>query len=164
METTAGSDYYTADALGSTILITDGAGAAAATYTYDTWGNTNTATGALAATNPWRYATGYTDTSGLVKLGTRNYNPAIGRFTQQNPARQGDNLYIYAGDDPTIFNDPSERSSFGNFLAEVGGGLAGIAVGGTCTVLTEGAGIGFCAVAGTASGAFLADEVNEGNY
>jgi RHS repeat-associated protein len=127
METTAGSSYYTADALGSTILITNSSGTAAATYTYDTWGTTNTATGTLAAANPWRYATGYTDTSGLIKLGTRYYNPALGRFTQQDPARQSDNPYIYAGDSPVNLDDPTGRYWGEGVVDDVADNVAGAA-------------------------------------
>ncbi len=37
--------YYTADNINSTILITNGAGGTAATYTYDSYGNTTATTG-----------------------------------------------------------------------------------------------------------------------
>jgi hypothetical protein len=56
---TGASFYYTTDALGSVIALTDSAQAKAATYTYDSWGN-GTSTGTAAAANPWRYAGGST--------------------------------------------------------------------------------------------------------
>ena len=78
----------------------------AATYAYDPWGNTTTSTGALATTNPWHYASSYTDTAtGYLKLGARYYNPSIGRFSQPDPA-QTCGGYAYAGNNPTNFIDP----------------------------------------------------------
>ena len=98
------SSYYTLDALGSVIALTDSTGNLAAGYTYDPYGTTLTATGPQATTNPYRYASGYTDPNGLVKFGTRYYNPASGRFTQPDPLGGG---YPYAGDNPTNRTDPS---------------------------------------------------------
>jgi RHS repeat-associated protein len=111
METGGSSYYYTADALGSTILLSNSSDAAAATYTYDAWGTiTSTVTG-IAATNPFRYAGGYEDSNGLTKFGTRYYNPAVGRFTQADPSGQESNVYAYSGDDPTDATDSTGRLS-----------------------------------------------------
>jgi RHS repeat-associated protein len=98
MRNSAGASYYfTTDALGSVIALTDSAQAKVATYTYDSWGKT-TATGSQAATHPWQYAGGYKDTTtGYTKFGARYYNPTTGRFTQPDPSGQEDNGYIYAG-------------------------------------------------------------------
>ena len=35
--------------------------------------------------NPWRYAGGYQDPTGLTKFGTRYYYPQLGRWTQRDP-------------------------------------------------------------------------------
>lgn len=65
----------------------------AATYSYDSWGNT-TATGAEAASNPWQYAGRYKDsTTGYTKFGARSYDPTTGRFTQTDPSGQEQNRY-----------------------------------------------------------------------
>ena len=37
----------------------------------------------------------------------RYYAPGIGRFTQMDPARSGDNLYVYCGSNPILNKDPS---------------------------------------------------------
>jgi RHS repeat-associated protein len=94
MRTSTGAGlYYTMDGLGSTILLTDSAQAAAATYSYDSWGNT-TSTGAQAATNPWTYAGWYNDTaSNRIKFGARYYNHYAARFTQPDPSGQESNRY-----------------------------------------------------------------------
>jgi RHS repeat-associated protein len=110
MHTAGQSYYYTSDAQGSVIALTDSTQGLAAAYTYDAWGNT-TSTGPLADTNPWTYATGYTDAAtGYLKLGARYYNPTTGRFTQPDPdALYGG--YVYASDNPTNFTDPTGRST-----------------------------------------------------
>ncbi|WP_251043125.1 RHS repeat-associated core domain-containing protein [Arthrobacter sp. ISL-69] len=109
MRTSAGASfYYTTDALGSVILLTDSAQAAAATYAYDSWGQTTVSTGAQAAVNPWTYAGGYNDTSSnRIKFGARYYNPYRGRFTQPDPTGQEANRYLYAGASPYNNTDPS---------------------------------------------------------
>jgi len=82
------------------------------TYAYDPYGNLTSSTGSVA--NPWRFAAGYFDSStGLYKYGTRYYNPGFGRWSQQDPVRgqlndpTSLNRYVYAGDDPVNFTDPS---------------------------------------------------------
>ena len=44
---------------------------------------------------------------GLYKTQTRSYAPGIGRFTQVDPARAGNNWYAYCGGDPVNHIDPS---------------------------------------------------------
>jgi len=101
--------YYTADIVGSNILITNSAGGSAAAYTYDSYGNTTATTGGTfaATTNPWRYGAGYTDPNGTIKLGARYYNTGLGRFTQPDPSGQEANNYAYAAANPITNNDPS---------------------------------------------------------
>ena len=106
--------YYAFDGLGSVIALIDAAGAQRAAYTYDPYGGHHTATalnGALPP-NPWRYAGGHLDATGLYKYGARYYDPNIGRWTQQDtidaigdPANA--NRYAYVGDDPINSVDPS---------------------------------------------------------
>ena len=48
-----------------------------------------------------------TDSSGLVYLRERYYNPLTRRFINPDPAREGWNWYAYAGGDPMGFVDPS---------------------------------------------------------
>jgi RHS repeat-associated protein len=103
-----GTFYYTTDALGSVIRLTDDTATTAATYAYDSWGNTTTATSAQANKNPWQYAGGYKDTAtALTKFGARYYDPFTGRFTQPDPSGQESNRYAYAGANPINNADPS---------------------------------------------------------
>jgi RHS repeat-associated protein len=141
---TGASFYYTTDALGSVILLTDSAQAAAATYAYDSWGNT-TATGAQAATNPWQYAGGYKDTTtSYTKFGARYYDATTGRFTQADPSGQESNRYAYAGCNPVNATDPTGLISLGCWVA------AGVALAaGAAFIVSAGAVIG--AAVGTAA-------------
>jgi len=110
--------YYIIDALGSVIALTDGSGAIAASYTYDPYGTTLTASGAQATVNPFRFASGYFDSAtGLTKFGDRYSDPSLGRWTQRNPiagsiADPGNlNRYVYAGDSPTNMTDVSGQAA-----------------------------------------------------
>lgn len=148
MRTSAGASYYyTTDALGSTILLTDSAQTAAATYAYNSWGLATTATGPQATVNPWTYAGGYNDTtSNRIKFGARYYNPYRGRFTQPDPSGQEANRYAYAGANPcnntdpsgldyascvkeTITDDVQEGFFFGAITGAIAGAVAGAGVG-----------------------------------
>jgi len=152
MHTAAGSYYYTVDALGSVILMTDptgAAGTAGAQYTYDTWGTITASTGNLSASNPWQYATGYKDLNGLTKLGTRYLDTTTARFTQQDPANQGSNYYAYAGDNPVSANDPTGR--FCVFGHNSSGGCTGASVAHTISKDVISGGVGG-AVAGCIGG------------
>lgn len=163
MTNSAGTFYYTTDALGSTITLTDGAQGKAANYVFDSWGNT-TATGAQAANNPFQYTGGYKDTAtGLTKLGARYYDSTTGRFTQPDPSWQEKNSYAYAQCNPTNNSDPSGLASAscvrqtmaqsvipGAIVGATGGGIAGAFTG---AVLGFGVGAPVGAVAGTVVGA-----------
>jgi RHS repeat-associated protein len=74
-------------------------------YGYDPFGNTVYRTGSV--TNPWGYAGGYTDPTGLIQFGARYYDPSTARWTQVDPAAADSNLYGYAQDDPVNLTDPT---------------------------------------------------------
>jgi RHS repeat-associated protein len=88
------------------------AGVKTASYAYDPYGRTRTATGPNAATNAFRYAGGlYDSTTGATKFGARYYDPNVGRFTQPDPSRQEQNAYAYTGGNPINFRDPTGLST-----------------------------------------------------
>jgi RHS repeat-associated protein len=106
------------DYLGSVRLVVDtSTSSVAQQIDYDTWGNvTNDTSPGL---QPFGFAGGLYDTdTGLVRFGARDYEPMIGRWLSKDPilfgGRQG-NLYVYVGDDPVNWTDPS--------------GTAGVAIG-----------------------------------
>jgi RHS repeat-associated protein len=64
--------------------------------------------GASGDANPYRYAGEYFDReTGTYYLRARYYDPAIGRFTSEDPIRDGVNWYTYCGGNPIRFIDPS---------------------------------------------------------
>jgi RHS repeat-associated protein len=106
--------YYLRDGLGSIVAVINGNGSTVANrYAYDPYGKVTTSTGTQS--NPWGYAGGLLDSTGLVKFGTRYYDPNIGRWTQQDPmggriaSPNSLNRYPYALDDPMNRTDPSGR-------------------------------------------------------
>lgn len=121
--TTAGSQYYLTDNLGSVIALVDNTGAKSAGYAYDPYGVTRAITGdnagstATAAANPYRYTAGYLDlATGLYKFGYRYYDPSGGRFTQPDPSGQEQNAYAYAQGCPSTLSDVSGLRSGGGAL------------------------------------------------
>ncbi len=118
--------YQLTDALGSVRASTDRTGAVTSTTSYDVWGATRT-----GANGTFGFAGEQVDTTGLIHLRARQYNPQLGRFLSADAVQpnafgtQGWNLYGYAAGNPTTLIDPSGNVS----LVETA--LIGAAVGGT---------------------------------
>lgn len=112
------------DNSGSLRLVIDaGSGAVLERIDYDEFGNVlrDTAPG----TTPFGFAGGLRDAdTGLIRLGVRDYDPMVGRFTAKDPllfAGGSLNPYLYADGEPVNGGDPS-----GQFLlvgAAVGAGI-----------------------------------------
>ncbi|RYD72036.1 MAG: RHS repeat-associated core domain-containing protein, partial [Verrucomicrobiaceae bacterium] len=47
------------------------------------------------------------DETGLIYMRARYYDPQVGRFTSEDPARSGRNWYAYASNNPVSRNDPT---------------------------------------------------------
>ena len=74
-------------------------------YAYDAFGNYSEETDSPKK-NPFRYSGEYTDDeTGLIYLRNRYYDPAIGRFITEDPAKDGLNWYAYCGNNPINFTD-----------------------------------------------------------
>lgn len=171
-----GPRFHHTDALGSTIAVTDSTGAVEQTMDYDVFGQLRSSTGV----NGTRYTfTGEeNDSSALIYLRARYYDPLVGRFLSRDPfpAQATDtqtfNRYAYVKNNPTNYVDPSGEISWqevavGTAKAIAGGiemavGLAGVATGSAGTggglvacPVTLGAGCGVAAggAALTAAGA-----------
>lgn len=114
---TGQTHFYAEDGLGSTVALVNQSGAFTADYNYDPNGEvtvTNpSGNSGILQYSPFRYAGGtYDVTSNLILFGQRWYDPATGRFTQQDsletigdPSRS--NRYEYAASNPTNYIDPT---------------------------------------------------------
>ncbi|WP_378956010.1 RHS repeat-associated core domain-containing protein [Pelosinus sp. sgz500959] len=61
------------------------------------------------------------DETGLYNYKARFYDPYLGRFYSIDPAGQFPGAYVYAGNDPISFIDPSGQTSVGSIFAIMGG-------------------------------------------
>jgi RHS repeat-associated protein len=102
-----GTTSFIVDALGSTVALTDSAGAVQAQYTYEPFGNSSVS--GAASNNPSQYTGRENDATGLYYYRARYYSPVLQRFVSEDPIEfaGGDlNLYSYVGNKPTGFVDP----------------------------------------------------------
>jgi RHS repeat-associated protein len=108
----AASYYYSTDHQGSVRAITDDAGTLVADYSYDSYGNPETAVASLD--QPYRYTGREFDaTLGLYHYRARAYDPAIGRFLQEDPLHfqaRDLNIYRYTRNNPGNWTDPTGES------------------------------------------------------
>ncbi len=101
------NEYYHVDALGSTLDLTDSAGAVETTYEYEAFGKT-TITG--NSTNPFQYTGRENDGEGLYYYRARYYSVRLERFISEDPIELagGDiNFYRYVWNSPSNFMDPT---------------------------------------------------------
>jgi len=104
-----GQTYFLADALGSTIALTNTAGAIQQQYSYDPYGNVTQSNATSGFTNPYQYAGREADGAGLYYNRARYYSPGMGRFISEDPTGFGGgqlNLYAYVGSNPLSYIDP----------------------------------------------------------
>jgi RHS repeat-associated protein len=126
--------YYQHDQYGSTRLLTDAAGATAATYTYDANGNLTTKTGTADTPLRWNGQTQDTDT-GLYYLRARYYDPATSQFFSVDPlASITQDPYVFANNNPLNRQDPSGQASSGFCGVGMAGFIMGV-MGQVCIVV-----------------------------
>ena len=96
--------YLMKDVHGDTTAVLQN-GATVRTYDYDMFGKQVTSSG--TAENPYRYCGEYIDgETGFIYLRNRYYDPRIGRFMSEDPAKSGSNWYVYCENNPVKFVDP----------------------------------------------------------
>jgi RHS repeat-associated protein len=106
-QTSTGNEFYHVDALGSSLALSNAAGAAAVSYSYEAFGKT-TISG--TSSNPFRYTGREDDGTEFYYYRARYYSPTAHRFLGEDPARLmgGDgNFYMYVANNPLYWRDPS---------------------------------------------------------
>lgn len=101
-----GTTNFLADALGSTLALSDSSGTIQTQYTYEPFGKTTVAGAAFGNVNAF---TGRElDETGLYFYRARYYDPAIGRFGSEDPIgfKGGIDFYVYVRNNPATFIDP----------------------------------------------------------
>ncbi len=87
------------------VQLVSSSGTVTKTYRYDAFGGEYTPD--ANDTNYFRYCGQYFDTeSGTYYLRARYYDPALGRFTSEDPANAGLNWYTYCNCNPISYIDP----------------------------------------------------------
>ena len=101
--------YYHFNAHGDVVVLTNESGNKTKSYSYNAFGvEYNEAT---LDDNPFRYCGEYYDKeTQTIYLRARYYNAVQGRFTQEDPIRDGYNWYSYCGGNPVNFIDPTGKS------------------------------------------------------
>jgi len=118
------------DGTGHVVCLTDINKNLLAEYAYGPFGERIHATGPLAQSNPWRYATKYLDEeTGLYYFGHRYLDPITGQFLSRDPLGENEsiNLYQYCGGDPINRIDvlglesvPVYRNQIAQAMAQLG--------------------------------------------
>jgi RHS repeat-associated protein len=110
--------YLHHDALGSVTAVTNTAGQLAYRSTYKAFGQMSR-TGYDVPTTRLGYTSRETSVGGLMQYRSRYYDPSAGRFLQQDSFK-GESVsppslhrYVYTVNRPTVYIDPSGRSSEG---------------------------------------------------
>lgn len=100
-----GTRTFLADALGSTVALTNPAGAVLNSYTYEAFGATSV-TGTTS--NQFDYTGREDDGTGLKYFRARYYHPRLQRFISEDPIefRGGPNVYAFVYNSPLNWIDP----------------------------------------------------------
>ena len=114
IDATGAALYYQHDQYGSTRLLTNQAGAVAATFSYDPYGNLTSHTG--TADTPLRWNGQYQDTdTGLYYLRARYYDPSTTQFLTRDPLEAlTQDAYGYGGGNALNNSDPSGLAAGGS--------------------------------------------------
>lgn len=115
MQTGSGTFYFLRDQQGSVAKLTDGSANVEWAYSYEPFGATKAATKVdpSAPDNPVQFDGQYLDSgSGLYDLRARQYDATDGQFLTTDPLAAAIfdpyvSAYVYAGDRPTMVDDPT---------------------------------------------------------
>ncbi len=101
-------EYVWQDNLGSRRAVTDTAGTVKAKIDYAVWGgSTVTNYNGYDGSQDVSYTGKERDATGLYYFNARYYDCVAGRFYSEDPVRDGGNWFVYCGNNPLSFTDPS---------------------------------------------------------
>ena len=122
--------YYALNSRGDVIALYNSAGTKICTYSYDAYGKllntslfSNTSIDRIASNfNPLRYRSYvYDRETGLYYLQTRYYDPTTCRFVNEDNNFSNINLFMYCGNNPIVYFDPTGES----YAKDCPGGFGG---------------------------------------
>ena len=102
--------YYIYNGHGDVVQIVDETGNIKNRYDYDVWGNFITKDETIENAITY-FGQTYDEETGLYYLRARYYDPTTGRFTQQDPAEDGYNWYVYGNQNPVMYVDGNGESA-----------------------------------------------------
>ena len=103
-----GTRFFHQDQVGSTTAVTDRSGNVVASVSYRPYGSIYAR--GTKGTDDFRPKFGgvpYDYSLGHYRFPARNYDPLLGRFSSPDPAKQYYSPYMYAGNSPASYADPS---------------------------------------------------------
>ena len=107
------------------MVLADGSGAPVTSYTYESFGRTETA--GTPSPNSFQFTGRENDGTGLYYYRARFYQPNAGNFMSEDPIGSAGgslNLYSYARGNPLRFTDPTGLKLWIYVTASAGGGAA----------------------------------------
>jgi len=136
--------YFEKNAQGDVVKIFDEHGNCVSEYFYDAWGNITEIEGneQVASANPFRYRGYYFDNeTGLFYVGSRYYDPEVGRWLSPEPnvdfgefdegaGLLAYNVYTYCANNPIMYVDHTGEA-ISLIACVVIGAVAGLVLGGT---------------------------------
>lgn len=144
--------FYLYNGLGDVVGLIDSSNKVVVRYQYDSWGKVtsseDTSGVSLATLNPFRYRRYiYDPETGLYYLGSRYYDPEVGRFvnaddfetlTYQMDSVQGKNLYQYCFNNPVNMEDGD--GGWPKWVTQVAIGVGAIVIGAVAVAATAATG------------------------
>lgn len=126
-DTTGERKWYVYDGLGSVLAEVDENGYVDACRSYDVWGNPLWNEGSPLSSHWFVGGLGHTmedSTGGLIYMRARWYDPGTGRFVSEDPAKDGNNWYVYCAGNPVNSVDDTGESVWWHTWATVWAGAA----------------------------------------
>ena len=106
-------NYYVLNGHGDVAALTNEQGEKVRAYSYSAFGIEENPD--WDDENPFRYCGEYYDKGiGAIYLRARTYDPSTGRFTTEDPAKDGLNWYVYCSNNPIRYIDPTGFSGIKN--------------------------------------------------